>query len=192
MTTVLEGIKNGCACYTKPITPLKLDEYVKITKQLISKYGYFSLLYDEDAVAFITKKVIDANYNWDGRGNLHGYMCQCALWGILTWKKKLYMSNKNAPQSLNSSKFTESLPTTKLNPLSILCKQEESEEREKIVNDIFNNCKLTSKQKKYLHARYMDGKTLEEIGDENGVSRQCVEQAVNIAIEKVRAKYAVS
>ena len=56
-----------------------------------------------------------------------------------------------------------------------------------LVDEIFQSNILTDKQSKQLKMYYIDGMTLQQIGDKFGVSREAVRQAIKNSIAKIRS-----
>ena len=174
-----------------------LDKYREIAKKCISLFSGANcsvfMIKNEDAISHVAEHIMWGHARWkeDGGRTLKSYLNQCAIWAIKVWKTKVYKSDSKSCLSLNHT----------------ICNNNGSEsEQYKLVEDkksktpqeiIFNNpsneaisiinkCSLTKLQNKCVSLRYIEGKKLQEIADEIGVSKQAVNQHIKKAINKLR------
>jgi len=159
-----------------------LEEYYKLAKTMItgelSKYGtgfVQKLLQSDDCIANIANVLMMADWKWNNTGTKYGYRKQCVQWAvsnILTRHYKHKYKHKDVP--ISDDMIEDKRPNSR---------------HKELINDIVNSKILTKKQRKYIISKYIDGFTLQEIGDKYGVSKQNIQQTIKSGIKKLRNEY---
>lgn len=184
---VIYDIQSSTRDYTKSHDAqfLPLAEYIKISRKCIAKLSPPSIakrmLRDEDAVSFVTEKLMEATNNWEeSRGvPLYTYYAKCARWAILTWQDRI-IHNKPL-MSLNRATYDDS--DTQLHETiegRILTDNIPN------IDNISHLDKLTSRQRDCLSMRYLDNMSFKTIAETTGVSRQAVQDTLSRAIQKLK------
>ena len=182
--------QNKCEMYD-------MEKYIDIAKRCISLFAgspsSSRMINDEDAISHVAEHIMWGHLRWkeDGGRTLKSYLNQCAIWAIKVWKTKIYNSDSKKILSLNhtadgdGSKETqqyENVADKKLEePFQILY-----DNKIKEAKSIIDNSCLTKLQNTCLKQRYIEGKKLQEIADDIGVTRQAVNQHIKKAIKKLR------
>ena len=187
-----------------------LSFYLDLAKRTINKFGrnmYVGLssemLYNEDAVADVAHAIMMADWNYDEtrtgkktgkKKTRYSYRNQCALWAIQTYatkakKKKNFFLSIDAVMDKDNDNTFESVIEDKrqIDPRQECIYNENLELVNSLVDEIFQSNILTDKQSKQLKMYYIDGMTLQQIGDKFGVSREAVRQAIKNSIAKIRS-----
>lgn len=187
-----------------------LNFYLDLAKRTINKFGrnmYVGLssemLKNEDAVADVAHAIMMADWNYDDtrRGKKTGkkktrysYRNQCALWAIQTYatkakkKKNFFLSIDAVIDKDNNNSFESVIEDKRqVDPQEECIYNENLDLVNLLVDEIFRSQILTDKQSKQLKMYYIDGMTLQKIGDKFGVSREAVRQAIKISIAKIRS-----
>lgn len=187
-----------------------LSFYTELAKKTINKFGskmYMGLtkemLSNEDAIADVAHALMVADWKYDDTrvGKITGkhktrysYRNQCALWAIQTYatkakkKKNYHFSLDNFVDSEQESSFESVLADEKqTQALDTLIHQEKLDLTNQLFDNVFSSNILTEKQSQQLYLYYIEGLTLQEIGDRFNITREAVRQTVKNAILKVKA-----
>lgn len=180
-----------------------LKDYIKIAKQTI---GYFAgnglahqMLSDEDAISFVTERLIDAHCRWseDGGRTLRSWLNQCAIFALQRYVN-IQSSNKKPLKSLDSQVFKDGKTTlADMIDSKTLEPYEEAFDSPSIrqsevrcqAKDIINSGILTERQKECMSLHFLDGFSVTEIAKKLNVSRQAVDQNIDKGIKKLQKKY---
>lgn len=186
-----------------------LPTYINLAKKTISKFApsFYSglrneLLSNEDAVSDIAQAIMTADWKWDKNRTGHegksktkySYRNQCAIWAIQTYISNKY-KKKNMSFSLDSSyddtdvgSFAARLEDKSMSdPAEIVSSHEETEYINSMIQDILSSDILSDKQKDQIHSYYFENKTLLQIGQEYGVTREAIRQSIQKGLNKIRA-----
>ena len=174
-----------------------LEQYRDIAKRCISLFAErpssYGMINNEDAIAHVAEHIMWGHLRWkeDGGRTLKSYLNQCAIWAIKVWKTKIYQLDKKKTMSLNhvisnssgseSEQYKIIADKKSKTPEDIIFKNNTNNAKE-----IIKNKSLTKLQNKCLELRYIEGKKLQEIADEMGVSKQAVNQHIKKGIKKLR------
>jgi RNA polymerase sigma factor (sigma-70 family) len=122
---------------------------------------------------------------------LYSYRNQCAIWAIKTYITNKYKTTKvsSLDFELDNEKFLDSIIEDKKNtcPVNILIEQEHKDNLASSISHLLNNNLLSEKQKKQIHMYYFEDKTLSEIGEEFGVSREAIRQNIKRGLEIIKS-----
>jgi RNA polymerase sigma factor (sigma-70 family) len=187
-----------------------LQTYINLAKKTISKFApsFYSglrneLLSNEDAIADIAQAIMTADWKWDSTRTGHegksktkySYRNQCAIWAIQTYISNKY-KRKNMSLSLDTchdsnedvSSFASNLQDQSLcDPAEIVAIEEETNNIKDMVNHILSSDILSTKQKAQIYSYYFENKTLLQIGNEYGVTREAIRQNIQKGLNKIRA-----
>lgn len=189
-----------------------LSFYIDLAKKTINKFGskmYIGLskemLNNEDAVADVAHAIMVADWRYDDdragkvtgkKKTRYSYRNQCALWAIQTYatkarkKKNHYLSLDSYIDNDEKSSFDTILADNKQVPaIERILKQEKHELISSLLDNIFNSNILTDKQVQQIRMYYIDGMTLQEIGNKFNITREAVRQTVKNGLEKLQALF---
>ena len=186
-----------------------LSTYTMLAKKIISKFSpsFYSnlrqeLLSNDEAISEIAEAIMIADWRWDKNRTGHegksktkySYRNQCGLWAIKTYvsnkykKKNINFSINNEISSSGESKsFAENMKEkTPSDPYLLLAEKEEKELISKYISDILSSEILSDKQRDQIKEYYFNDKTLLEIGNEYGVTREAIRQNIQKGLTKIR------
>lgn len=186
-----------------------LSVYLGLAKKTISKFApqfypglRMELLNNDDAVSDIAHAIMQADWKWDSNRKGHegktkskySYRNQCAIWAIKTYISQKY-KKKNNNLSLDAvitddegSTFAQSLHDNNSNdPYILVSEKEQSENLKTIINRLISSDILTDKQRQQIRMYYFEDKTLLEIGNKFGVTREAIRQNIQKGINRIRA-----
>ena len=186
-----------------------LSTYTMLAKKIISKFSpsFYSglrqeLLSNEEAISEIAEAIMIADWRWDKDRTGHegksktkySYRNQCGLWAIKTYvsnkykKKNMSFSIHNEISSrVESKSFAENMKEkTPSDPFLLLAEKEEKELVSKYLSDILSSEILSEKQRDQIKEYYFNDKTLLEIGNEYGVTREAIRQNIQKGLTKIR------
>jgi len=164
-----------------------LEDYYKLAKHLIQtevpKYSpglAQNILNNEECIANIANVLMMADWKWNKQGSKYGYRKQCVIWAIQSvvnqYKKhgKFRVENLLYDETILDQTYEDFLHKREIHEL---------------VLDITNSKRLSDKQREYIRLKYIDGYTLQEIGDKYDVSRQNVQQTIQKGINTLKYEY---
>jgi RNA polymerase sigma factor (sigma-70 family) len=186
-----------------------LSVYLGLAKKTISKFApqFYSglrmeLLNNDDAVSDVAHAIMQADWKWDANRKGHegrskskySYRNQCAIWAIKTYISQKY-KKKNCNLSLDSvitddegSTFAQSLHDNSSNdPYVLVSEKEQSDNLKSIMNRLISSDLLTDKQRQQIKMYYFEDKTLLEIGNIFGVTREAIRQNIQKGLKRIRA-----
>lgn len=186
-----------------------LSFYIELAKKTINKFGtkmYIGLskemLSNEDAISDVAQAIMVADWKYDEnrigkntgkKKTRYSYRNQCALWAIQTYatkarkKKNHHFSLDNFIDGKEDSSFETILADTKqASAMHNMLDKERLDLTTELINNIFSSNILTEKQAKQLKMYYIDGLTLQEIGDRFNITREAVRQTVKNSINKLK------
>jgi len=177
-----------------------LSTYMNLAKKMISKFApkfyknlSYEMLNNEDAISDIANAIMTADWKYDAErtGKVTGkkktrysYRNQCAIWAIKTYVSAKY-KKKNILQSYDTISVFEKDPNAK-SPVDILVENESEILQTQYINEILDSDILTSKQKNQIKMYYFENKTLAEIGEQYGVTREAIRQNLLKGMENIR------
>lgn len=186
-----------------------LDTYTNLAKKIISKFApsFYSalrkeLLSNDEAIAEIAEALMIADWRWDkdrvghnGKSKTkYSYRNQCGLWAIKTYISNRY-KKKNSHYSIDnkisadqdSKSFVENIPErSSSDPYTILADKEEKEMVSSYISSILQSNILSDKQRDQIYEYYFNDKTLLEIGNKYGVTREAIRQNIQKGLNKIR------
>lgn len=183
-----------------------LSFYINLAKKTISKFApkFYNglsteMLKSEEAISDVATALMYADWRFDEnrkgktglQKTLYSYRNQCAIWAIKTYITNKYKTTKvsSLDFELDNEKFLDSIIEDKKNtcPVNILIEQEHKDNLAFSINHLLNNNLLSEKQKKQIHMYYFEDKTLSEIGEEFGVSREAIRQNIKRGLEIIKS-----
>jgi RNA polymerase sigma factor (sigma-70 family) len=161
---------------------VSLKEYLKISKKLISTLApkfrsglAKEMLADEDVLSEAAFNLMKGDMEWNGNGNIYGYRKQRIIWFIQTYMTK-QKENRTKPTvlSLDWKVFDEKILSrnNKVGDLSNIIqdskqpKPEDILQKKELMTQVIHimDTKLSPNEKQCILLRYIDNKTLSEIG----------------------------
>ncbi len=172
-----------------------MDFYLDLARKLVNtlltnSFVAQKILKNDDYISYLATYIMMADWTWNGRGTKYGYRKQCVVWAL----KTMFTRYKKQQQCLSlnnrlNNYFTSEHPLSFIDILVDKHKDIQHNENVELVENMLSNSKLTKKQKKYLNLYYFEGKSLDNVGQDCGVSRAAVSCGIKRAIRKIRKKY---
>lgn len=184
-----------------------LSTYILLAKKVISKFApqFYNglqkeLLSNEDAISDIASALMTADWKWDkDRTGFNGqsktrysYRNQCGLWAIKTYISNKY-KKKNHKLSIDNitnddmKTFASNIKDESFcDPCEILSQKEEEANLKNTIQQLLASPLLSEKQKTQIYKYYFEEKTLVQIGNEYGVTREAVRQNIQKGLNKIR------
>lgn len=179
-----------------------LPSYINLAKRMISKFApkfYKNLAYEmlnnEDAISDVANAIMTADWKYDAertgkqtgkKKTKYSYRNQCAIWAIKTFITAKYKKNNSAISNYDSISIFEQDHKAKC-PLDILTEAESDSLQKEYIQEILNSEILTTKQKEQIEMYYFNNKTLAEIGEAYGVTREAVRQNLLKGVKSIRS-----
>lgn len=184
-----------------------MSTYILLAKKVISKFApnfYASLrnelLKNEDAIADIATAIMYADWKWDSsRVGFNGktkskysYRNQCGLWAIKTYlsnkykKKNQHFSLENMDQEYDTNFIENVIDHRSADPGDIVAEKEGSESITSLVKDLLHSPIISDKQRDQIYQYYFQNKTLSQIGEEYGVTREAIRQNIQKGINRIK------
>jgi len=184
-----------------------LSTYILLAKKVISKFAptFYSglnkeLLSNEDAISDIAAALMNADWKWDkNRVGYNGqsktrysYRNQCGIWAIKSYISNKY-KKKNQKLSIDNisnedmKTFSASIVDKSMSdPYDIVSSEEETTNLQNTVKTLLDSDMLSDKQRNQIKKYYFENKTLVQIGDEYGVTREAIRQNIQKGLNKIR------
>lgn len=184
-----------------------LSTYILLAKKVISKFAptFYSglnkeLLSNEDAISDIAAALMSADWKWDkNRVGYNGqsktrysYRNQCGIWAIKSYISNKY-KKKNQKLSIDNisnedmKTFASSIVDKSMSdPYEIVSSEEETKNLQNTVKTLLDSDVLSDKQRNQIKKYYFENKTLVQIGDEYGVTREAIRQNIQKGLNKIR------
>jgi RNA polymerase sigma factor (sigma-70 family) len=185
-----------------------LSTYLTLSKRVIAKFApkfYITLapemLKSEDAISMIANALMKADAAWspDYRSSKNTVKTktslrnQYAIWAIIKYlkEKNKYHHNLSLSYKLHDNDEYNDLSGILVdakspNPVDELIKNDTNTNYTYIINQLLSTKYLTSCQSKYIKSYYLEEKTLQEVGNKYGVSREAVRQGISKGLDKLR------
>jgi RNA polymerase sigma factor (sigma-70 family) len=187
--------------------------YIDLAQKIISKMGHTffnglskEMLKNEDAISFVASSIMMGDWRWkngedstDKNKNyktLYSYRNQCGIWAMKTYITKQYKKRNNTKCKTNNYSINysdedinvESMIADKnqKEPIDILSNNEDNKSLSKDIKLLIELSPISDKQKEYIKMYYYENMTLEQIGKQNGVTREAIRQSIKSAISKIR------
>ena len=184
-----------------------MSTYITLAKKIVSKFApsFYpalrkELLNNDEAIADIASAIMFADWRWDeNRKGYNGksktkysYRNQCGIWAI-----KTYLTNKYKKQNQSYSidnievegggTFADSVPDSSCcDPAEITENKEYSEHLSDNIELLLSSSLISDKQRQQIREYYFNDKTLSEIGQEFGVTREAVRQNIQKGLSKIK------
>ena len=184
-----------------------LSTYILLAKKVISKFAptFYSglnkeLLSNEDAISDIAAALMNADWKWDkdrvgynGQSKTrYSYRNQCGIWAIKSYISNKY-KKKNQKLSIDNisnedmKTFASSIVDKSMSdPYEIVSSEEEATNLQNTVKTLLDSDVLSDKQRNQIKKYYFENKTLVQIGDEYGVTREAIRQNIQKGLNKIR------
>jgi RNA polymerase sigma factor (sigma-70 family) len=186
----------------KDVDFLPLSEYLLIAKKIVSKIGGSNKKYlqDDDVISYIANAIMMADWRWDNnykskegrRKSQYAYRNQCGIWAIRTLLSKkmktqtVYSLEESIDDSDSRTNLDFIVDKKNENPALLVENHEYNEKLKKDIKTLLSLNTLSDKQKKYIDLYYYQNKTLAEIGNMFGLTRESVRQNLVKAIKKLK------
>jgi RNA polymerase sigma factor (sigma-70 family) len=180
-----------------------LSTYLMLSKKIINKFApkfiVKDMLNDEDAISDVATALMNADKNFDPdregatqqKKTKYSYRNQCGLWAIKTYITKKYNSQKiNSLDYViddNNTNLYSTIPDTKnKDPLEEIIYNEKTNNLISDINFILKSDLLNEKQKDQIRMYFYENKSLAQIGETYGVTREAIRQNIKRAIHNIK------
>ena len=164
-----------------------MKEYLKEARYVIIKWGDFNMLKDDDAIADVAHNLMLAEWRYDptkGASRLT-HRINYGKYAVLDIYKKRKKESKYRHITINHAESDREEAGIILTDEGFR-KEEDYRLSVETVENILSNKSINQTQKGYMRERYINGKTLQEIALEFGVSRQAVQQSIANALKNLK------
>jgi len=179
-----------------------LDNYLAIARKIVGRFAKH-LITNEEAIGEVTSAIVEADKDWnpDYRSannkvrSLRSLRNQRGIWAIQRYLKKHSKIHPTISLSyrLNTDGTKLGTPLSGTiedhripNPCDILIEHENKTNQTKLLNNILTSGIISKTQEKYIRAYYLEEKTLKEVGDMYGVTREAVRQGIELGLSSIR------
>lgn len=184
-----------------------LSTYITLAKKIISKFApsFYSslrqeLLSNEDAIADIASAIMVGDWKWDKdrtgfegkKKTRYSYRNQCGIWAIKTYitnkykKQNNHLSLENKNPDFDTSFADHLSDKIEYDPATLAEDKEYHENLRQNIDDILYSGLITEKQAEQIKQYYFEDKTLSEIGNEYGVTREAIRQNIQKGLAKIK------
>lgn len=182
-----------------------LSTYIALAKKTISKFApkFYNglskeMLNNEEAVSDVATAIMYADWRFDPersgktglKKTIYSYRNQCAIWAIKTYITTKYKKPKNISLHFSGdaeSELHNSIPDQNAEqPIDMMIEAEEKRLLSEDISSLLDHPVLTDKQKDQLRLYYFEDKTLTQIGDVYGVSREAIRQNIKRSLDIIR------
>lgn len=187
--------------------------YIDLAKKIISKMGHTffnglskEMLKNEDAISFVASSIMMGDWRWKNDNEqkendktyktLYSYRNQCGIWAMKTYVTKQYKKRNSKKKQMNSYSINYSdedmnvegmiADKNQKEPIDILSHEEEKKSLSEDVTLLLDISPISDKQREYIKMYYYENMTLEQIGKQNGVTREAIRQSIKSAISKIK------
>jgi len=180
-----------------------LSTYINLAKKTISKFGKSAaknMLKNDDIIADVAHAIMVADWKYDNdrvgkitgkKKTRYSYRNQCAIWSIQTYltkksRNKSMLSIDNYMKDDDHTYESLMIDESEKQPVDSIIYDENIELTNNLIEMIFNSNILNERQKKQLRMYYIDGLTLQEIGENFNITREAVRQTIKTSIKKIQ------
>jgi DNA-directed RNA polymerase specialized sigma24 family protein len=164
-----------------------MKEYLKEARYVIIKWGDFNMLKDDDAIADVAHNLMLAEWRYDptrGASRLT-HRINYGKYAVLDIYKKRKKESRYRHITINQVESDREESGIILTDEGFQ-KEEDYRLSVETVENILSSKSINQTQKGYMRERYINGKTLQEIALEFGVSRQAVQQSIANALKNLK------
>ena len=164
-----------------------MNDYLKEARYVIIKWGDYNMLKDDDAIADVAHNLMLAEWRYDptkGASRLT-HRINYGKYAVLDIYKKRKRASKHKHITINQMESDREQEGIILTDESYERGEEYKLSAEFVDNILDNKC-INKIQRGYMRERYINGKTLQDIALEFGVSRQAVQQSIANALKNLK------
>lgn len=154
---------------------MTLEDYLMLARKLIKTHGPRKMLFDNEAVGYVASYLMKADINFNNNGNIYGYRKACGKFAIMNWIDRNIKRDKKRKQ-------------VSITNMDLPCN-----------DNVFNNVAFNEildfietmkpKHKDVLKSYYFEKKTLNEIGNTYGITREAVRLRLQKSISLIKEKF---
>ena len=177
-----------------------LDTYLAIARRIIGRFAKH-LISNDEAIGEVASAIAEADQDWNPEyrssdnkvRSLRSLRNQRGIWAIQRYLKRnknphfvmslSYKPNKDY-DSPSLSGTIEDYRTPQ--PCDVLIELENKKRQTELLNNVLTSGIVSDTQEKYIRAYYLEEKTLKEVGETYGVSRQTVQEAIKLGLSSIR------
>lgn len=172
--------------------------YISLAKKIISKFSpkfysglSYEMLSNEDAIADVASAIMQADWKFDkdrkgstgGQKTLYSYRNQCGLWAIKTYVTKKYKKHIKfvdlEADNINNISISK-------NPIDEFIENENKTVKNQYLSNLLESDMINDKQREQIKMYYFEEKTLAEIGNKFGVTREAIRQNIIKGINSLK------
>lgn len=165
-------------------------EYVETAIRVIGTWGNSMMMRDDDAIGYVASFMMMADVNYDPNKNKtrSSWRLERAKFAIMNYKHRRM---RYARYSLDHEKIVGGRALKFSDMIADERNSVESKTQLSEMVEIINVAGfLSERQKRCLVMHYVERKTYRVIGEELGISHQSVKLDVDLAVKRLREKYA--
>lgn len=159
---------------------MTLDEYWLHAKRIMLSYGGKDLVNNDDNVAYVVNYIIRADETFDGQSSKGTWRINRAKYAIRHLKTK-YNKQKKYHNTVSLNQLIDNRQLQDVIPDPKSCKNTQHEDIIETAQSVLND-----RQRECFDKYYVDGYTMEEIGEQFNLSRQRIDQILKDSIKKVK------
>lgn len=166
---------------------ISLVEYYEIANKILySLLGAMAqrITSDQDKLSIIVSEIMLADWKWNGLGSVYGYRKQRVQWAL----GKLFRFKREVVslfQDINEDiALIDTIPDNKINHVKTI----EHNDALNLTMKTLDSAELTETEKNCINKYYLAGskKTMQQVGEELGISKQGVDFGIKKGIKKIR------
>lgn len=174
---------------------LPYGQYEKIAFRMIDKYAspeaYIMMTRDDDAIYFVTHKLIIAScqwYNSDKCYTYRGYLSRHGKWAVQTWstQQERQVGRQWEHMELSVIKSEDQPPVENIIADKIQTQKDKQLNDQQYIEKLMKNAYLNARQIKFLHMKYWENMNNTQIASKAGVTRERIRQIVQLALNRLR------
>ena len=170
-----------------------LESYIVEAQRQIGKWGGRWMRNNEDVIANVASAIIRAEHDHDPTKGASLSTLRCVYGRRQIWAEYRSMKRKivnGIPLPIDAADF-EFVEDNSEPFVDTILRKEEMVVARKRATDILKKSKLLSpKQRKYLKARFLRGRSVKEIAESNKISKQGVAESISNGLKKLRKELA--
>lgn len=179
-----------------------LNDYLTIAKKTISSYAPSirsglaqEMLANDDAIANIAHVIMMADWKYDGRGDRMGYRAQQIKYAIKSYatrsakrrnKNLISLERTKMGGSEKTIRMSDTIADSRPNHVEEVSDREMELTRNEKLEGLLNSGIISDKQADYLRLYYLQGVSMPDIANRNGVSRQSVHDMIRRALIELK------
>ena len=188
--------------FDAPVEERTLDNYLDEARGMIGRWGQLWMLKNDDVIANVAHAIMRAEHDFDPTRGCKRVTLRCTYGRraiIKEFRTLNRMSYRPAHFSIDKEWVGNDGVTYRNGGKEIedrresldeyIDKHEEADKQKRIAKKVLKNKCLTVKQRRYLKMHYLKGKSVKEIAEIRGCSKQAVSQVLQGGLSKLQKKF---